>query len=112
MAVPVAKFAAMPGPDAHLESILDAALQAGHLRDSTVANIRRLLGASDSPFYAAVVAELANAGAWAELNDRFFRTLAFGTGGLRGRTIGKAVKSLHSPESRPATQMRVRICAH
>lgn len=26
-----------------------------------------------------------------ELNDRFYRTLAFGTGGLRGRTIGKVV---------------------
>ena len=28
---------------------------------------------------------------WRELNDRFFKTLSFGTGGLRGRTIGKVV---------------------
>ncbi|PYJ85006.1 MAG: phosphomannomutase, partial [Verrucomicrobia bacterium] len=35
--------------------------------------------------------ELLKAAEWAELNDRFFRTLAFGTGGLRGRTIGKVV---------------------
>ena len=28
---------------------------------------------------------------WDELNDRFYKTLAFGTGGLRGRTIGKVV---------------------
>src|SRR5205807_3531313 len=35
--------------------------------------------------------ELVERGEWAELNDRFFRTLAFGTGGLRGRTIGKVV---------------------
>ena len=35
--------------------------------------------------------ELALGKNWAELNDRFFKTLAFGTGGLRGRTIGKIV---------------------
>ena len=35
--------------------------------------------------------ELAAKGDWAELNDRFFKTLAFGTGGLRGRTIGKII---------------------
>ena len=81
----------MPGTDFNSESILDAALQAGHLRDSTVANIRRLLGASDSPLYISAISELAQAGEWSELNDRFFRTLAFGTGGLRGRTIGKIV---------------------
>ncbi|MCX6630071.1 MAG: phospho-sugar mutase [Candidatus Solibacter sp.] len=28
---------------------------------------------------------------WTELTDRFYRTLEFGTGGLRGRTIGKYV---------------------
>jgi phosphoglucomutase len=28
---------------------------------------------------------------WTELNDRFYRTLTFGTGGIRGRTIGKVV---------------------
>lgn len=37
------------------------------------------------------VGELLGAGEWGELNDRFFRTLAFGTGGLRGRTIGQVV---------------------
>lgn len=89
----------MPGTDANLESTLDAALQAEHLRDSTVQNIRRLLGASDSPLYPAAVSELANAGAWAELNDRFFRTLAFGTGGLRGRTIGKIVTEAERGEA-------------
>ena len=28
-------------------------------------------------------------GEWAELNDRFYRYLEFGTGGMRGRTIGR-----------------------
>ena len=81
----------MPGREANLLSTLTAALQAGHLRESTVENIRRLLGGSDSPLYSAAISELAQAEQWSELNDRFFRTLAFGTGGLRGRTIGKIV---------------------
>lgn len=29
--------------------------------------------------------------AWDEINDRFYKTISFGTGGLRGRTIGKVV---------------------
>jgi phosphoglucomutase len=37
------------------------------------------------------VRELIEGGHWVELNDRFYKTLAFGTGGLRGRTIGKLV---------------------
>ncbi len=72
-------------------SLLEEATRAGKLRASAAENIRELLEASASPVYAAAVSELAQAGEWAELNDRFYRTLAFGTGGLRGRTIGKIV---------------------
>jgi phosphoglucomutase len=54
-------------------------------------NIWTLLSGAPSSFYEQVVAELASAKQWAELNDRFYKTLAFGTGGLRGRTIGKIV---------------------
>ena len=32
--------------------------------------------------------ELVARAAWSELNDRFYRFLEFGTGGMRGRTIG------------------------
>jgi phosphoglucomutase len=76
---------------AEFESRLKAAQQAGQLRDSTVANIFALVGGSQSPLYVASITELLDRQEWAELNDRFFRTLAFGTGGLRGRTIGKVV---------------------
>jgi phosphoglucomutase len=76
---------------ADLESLLEEATRAGELRDSAAENIRALLTASKSPVYPAAISELARAGEWAELNDRFYRTLAFGTGGLRGRTIGKIV---------------------
>lgn len=37
----------------------------------------------------AALDELIQAKAWGELEDRFFRDLRFGTGGLRGRTIGR-----------------------
>src|SRR5256714_1470090 len=74
-----------------LETRLETARKAGDLRDSTVANILKLVGGSESPLYRAVISELLDGQEWAELNDRFFRTLAFGTGGLRGRTIGKVV---------------------
>jgi phosphoglucomutase len=70
---------------------LDAALAAGDLLRSAAENIHALMDGSKVPLYAAAVGELAEAQEWAELNDRFYKTLAFGTGGLRGRTIGKIV---------------------
>src|SRR5437588_2258513 len=83
-----------------LESVLETARKAGQLRDSTVANAFSLIRGSHSALYSEVVSELANAGEWAELNDRFFRTLAFGTGGLRGRTIGKVVTKAERGKAR------------
>lgn len=58
---------------------------------AALTNIRTLLAAAPSELYARVVTELADRKEWSELNDRFYKTLAFGTGGLRGRTIGKIV---------------------
>nr|MBA3883790.1 phospho-sugar mutase [Chthoniobacterales bacterium] len=58
---------------------------------SAVENITALLAGATSAFYRNVVAELVESGEWNELNDRFYKTLAFGTGGLRGRTIGKVL---------------------
>jgi len=74
---------------------LSAALLAGEaggiLLSSSRANIEKLLAADPSAPEAASIAELVAAGNWEELNNRFFRTLAFGTGGLRGKTIGAVV---------------------
>lgn len=71
---------------------LEQAVKTGKLSAEPAENIRKLAAASKpSPLAEASVGELVSAGEWAELNDRFFRTLAFGTGGLRGRTIGKVV---------------------
>lgn len=70
---------------------LQAAANAGDLLAASHDNIRALLAASDNPLYRASIEELASAGQWAELNDRFFQALKFGTGGLRGRTVGRNV---------------------
>ncbi len=70
---------------------IEEAVAAGKLLESSATNIRRTLEGATGPVVTQSIAELLQAGAWAELNDRFFRTLAFGTGGIRGRTIGKIV---------------------
>ncbi|MEI6351333.1 MAG: phospho-sugar mutase [Verrucomicrobiota bacterium] len=77
-----------------LTSRIEAAVSAGHLLESSARNMLQLLARSSSPIYERSVAELVDQGAWSELNDRFFKTLAFGTGGLRGRTIGKVVTTI------------------
>src|SRR6266566_9027583 len=70
---------------------IDRALSDGKLRADAAENIRRILSGEESDFAARVIGELSQANDWEELNDRFYKTLAFGTGGLRGRTIGKIV---------------------
>jgi len=67
------------------------AVQAGNLLESSARNLRLMLDSSSSSVVRDSITELLQNAAWQELNDRFFRTLAFGTGGLRGRTIGKHV---------------------
>ena len=74
-----------------LRETLEHAVQEDQLLASTVANILHLLSGSNNPVYRAAIDELVENEAWTELNDRFFKALAFGTGGLRGRTIGKIV---------------------
>ena len=37
----------------------------------------------------ASLSDLVARAAWAELEDRFYKGIAFGTGGMRGRTIGR-----------------------
>lgn len=63
----------------------------GGLRATSRANIEAFLAAGPTGPEEASVRELATAGNWEELNNRFFRQLAFGTGGLRGKTIGAVV---------------------
>jgi phosphoglucomutase len=84
-------FPTIPPVMTPLESSLAAAVAAGHLLEAAKSNIQALLSGTTSEVADKAVAELIESAAWAELNDRFFKTLAFGTGGLRGRTIGRVV---------------------
>ena len=45
---------------------------------SSLENIRALLESHPQEFEKESIVELAEAGDWAEMNNRFFRTLAFG----------------------------------
>ena len=74
-----------------LNAKIERAVAGGQLMQSTAKNIRTLLSGARTDLYLRSVNELAGEEAWPELNDRFYQTLAFGTGGLRGRTIGKII---------------------
>jgi len=94
------QFAAMPGHSEQLDSKISRAVADGQLMEPAAKNIHALLGGAPSDLYLRSVSELVDAGKWSELNDRFYRTLAFGTGGLRGRTIGKIVTSAERGNAR------------
>ncbi len=68
---------------------IQAAGVAGHLLPSSVKTLQSFLGANLPPWAVASIDELVVAEEWGELNDRFYVYLAFGTGGIRGRTIGR-----------------------
>jgi phosphoglucomutase len=85
------QFAAMPGHSEQLDSKISRAVADRQLMESAAKNIHALLDGAPSDLYLRAVSELVDAAEWSELNDRFYQTLAFGTGGLRGRTIGKIV---------------------
>ena len=75
----------------NLQALLTSAVSQGKLLASAQANILTLLAGTTSEIAQQAVEELAAGENWQELNDRFFKTLAFGTGGLRGRTIGRVI---------------------
>lgn len=89
-----------------LDTTLQQAAADGKLLETSLKNIQSLLAGSTNPVYLLSVQELVDAGEWTELNDRFFASLKFGTGGLRGRTIGKIVtkaeRGTAGPEERPS----------
>ena len=72
------------------------------LLPSTQQNIARVYGDPEtSAIDRASIDELLAAQAWTELDDRFFRDIAFGTGGMRGRTIGKIVTKAEAGKPQP-----------
>jgi phosphoglucomutase len=85
---------------ADLNARIKQAVGDGQLIESSAKNIRTLLEGAASDVYFRSVKELVDAAQWPELNDRFYQTLAFGTGGLRGRTIGKIVTTAERGNAR------------
>ncbi len=83
----------MPTDVDGLNSKIECRVADGQLMESSAKNIRSLLAGAKTDLYLNSVNQLVDSCEWSELNDRFYQTLAFGTGGLRGRTIGKIVTS-------------------
>src|SRR6478735_4523558 len=65
------------------------AVKEGKLLSSAADNLRSWLQAGLPAWAEQSLQELIARGEWSELNDRFYRYLEFGTGGMRGRTIGR-----------------------
>jgi phosphoglucomutase len=66
--------------------------EAGRLLESSVKNLVDWLEGGFLPDWALdSINELVEQQQWDELNDRFYQFLAFGTGGMRNRTIGNTV---------------------
>lgn len=73
---------------------IESAEAAGSLLESTVTNLKNWTSADFLPeWVGASITELIEKEEWEELNDRFYQTMVFGTGGIRGRTIGKVTAS-------------------
>ncbi len=68
---------------------IEQAVQAGNLLPAAAENLRAFRAANLPEWAGASIDELVAQQAWSELNDRFYRYLEFGTGGMRGRTVGR-----------------------
>jgi phosphoglucomutase len=66
---------------------LQSAVLSGQLMPASTANIAAYLAAGLPAWAQSSIKELLEKRRWSELNDRFYRELEFGTGGIRGRTI-------------------------
>src|SRR5881227_2386551 len=88
------QLAAMSAEVEELNSRIERAVAREQLVQSTAKDIRSLLAGASTDLYFKAIKQLADSGEWSELNDRFYQTLAFGTGGLRGRTIAKIVTTV------------------
>lgn len=88
-----------------IRSNIEQAGRDGKLLESTVKNLLDWVEGDFLPAWALQsIEELVEQAAWDELNDRFYQFLAFGTGGMRNRTIGNIVTSAERGDTEaPAT---------
>src|ERR1700677_5232225 len=66
---------------------IQAAVRSGLLMPDSERNIAAFLDAGLPEWAQSSIGELVEGRSWGELNDRFYRSLEFGTGGIRGKTI-------------------------
>ena len=80
--------------------VLAEAEAEGNLFKSSMENILEYLQIENAPeWMCSSIEELIDQKNWTELNDRFHSQLVFGTGGMRGRTIGNTT-TIHEQGSR------------
>jgi len=91
-----------------LRARLDRALADRALDSSAHKNVQEWLRPSEyGPEVLAILGELVELEAWRELNDRFYAQLEFGTGGMRGRTIGRVIAPTEQGDAPPGQPPRV-----
>ena len=74
----------------NLIETIESAGSEGFLLESAVSNLKIWANSDFLPrWVVASINELVQKEQWEELNDRFYQNMTFGTGGIRGRTIGK-----------------------
>ena len=79
----------------NLMEIIQQAKESEQLSSSTAANLRQWLETDELPEWVRdSLTELVQEEQWEELNDRFYKDITFGTGGMRGRTIGNVMTSV------------------
>ena len=83
------------------KTLLNEAVERGDLSAETRGNIELYFNGTSSPVGDAAITELLEAGEWQEVDDRFFKTMAFGTGGLRGRTVGRVITRAEEGQGGP-----------
>lgn len=75
-----------------IREAIEEAGKNGKLLESSVRNLTEWAEGGFLPEWAlSSIEELVQGEEWDELNDRFYQMLAFGTGGMRNRTIGRVV---------------------
>ena len=80
---------------------LNQAKERGELYESSYENACEILGNENLPQWINhSLEELVSDQNWEELNNRFHKNLAFGTGGMRGRTMGNQITRAERGKSR------------
>ena len=80
---------------------LNKAKENNFLYESSIHNISELISCKEIPeWITQSIEELLSEESWEELNNRFYTNLAFGTGGMRGRTIGNIITKTEQGNSK------------